>query len=646
MIRDTAPVTSSGYSKYMAHEIRAVIDWKALWIFFSAWCVLSGWGLSLFGLLNAVGICISFLFIVVSLILLRGPLGLLEGNRLRPLGRLIRSRGVFPKVWLVLAAISLLGGLLYAPSNYDYLTYRFPRLLNWCWEQKWHWINTVDGRMNFSGTNFEWMMAPFFILFKTDRLFFLINFIPYLFLPGLIFSVFTQLGISRRISWWWMWVLPCGYCFILQAPSAGNDSFGAFYFLASLHYLLRARNVFSAKNLILSCLAIGLLTGAKASNLPLALPWLVVLFFNWRHLWQRSMPAMLALALILSALVSFVPTAALNHVHTGDFFGDPTNAHDMKVTNPVGGIVGNFLQLSSDNLAPPLWPTMINWRPFVPAFLNPMLDQNFPRLNLIVEEMQIEETAGVGLGIVLCVLLFLAVGVQARVVGRTPVALRNTQGVWVVGCVLIALLVYMAKIGNESASRLIAAYYPLLVASVLVLVSLDGSVIRERLFRWAGLLAMLSALPLVILSPARPLIPVGMIARAMESDHGASPLWQRFNDVYSVYGQRPRAFEEVAALLPADQHAIGFLQNGNEGEASLWRPYGSRELVEVTPMNSRDEIKALGLSTIVVSGDALQYEYKTTISDLAAKWSAQVTGQKMITLRLHEGQETWYVLSL
>ncbi len=53
----------------------------------------------------------------------------------------------------------------------------------------------------------EWMMAPPFLLFKTDRLFFLIDFISYLFLPGLIFSVFNGLGIGKRISWWWMWGL-------------------------------------------------------------------------------------------------------------------------------------------------------------------------------------------------------------------------------------------------------------------------------------------------------------------------------------------------------------------------------------------------------------------------------------------------------
>jgi hypothetical protein len=632
----------------MAHSRRetAVLDWMALWILFSAWCPLSGWGLSFLGCLNAPGVCVSFIFFLACLIGLRRPLGLFDETRNRSLGKLIRSPWLLPKLWLVLTVLTFVGGLAYAPSNYDYLTYRFPRLLYWCWEQKWCWISTVDRRMNFSGTTFEWMMAPLFILFKTDRLFFLINFIPYLFLPRLIFSVFTQLGISSRISWWWMWVLPSGYCYILQAASAGNDSFGAAYFLASLHYLLRARVSFSIKNLVLSCLAIGLLTGAKASNLPLALPWLVVLFYNRSHLFTKNTPAILALALILSAGVSFVPVALLNQYHTGDFFGDPNNLSHQKVANPVGGVIGNILQFSSDNIAPPLWPRVINWQPDIPSALKPMLDRDFPHLYLNVEEMQIEETAGVGLGIVLCAILFLGVGAWVRIADKNLVAGRSSQGAWVVGAVGVALLTYMAKIGNESASRLIAAYYPLLIAGILVIASLNGCIVHRRLFRWLGVAAMLTAFPLVILSPARPLFPVQLVSQALEDAHASAGMIQRFNDVYSVYALRPDAFKDVVPLLPPDQRAIGFLQNGNEAEASLWRPYGSRKLVEVTPANSRDEIKAMGLSTIVVSEDALQYKYGTTIADLVGKWSAQIVGQKAITLRLHEGKETWDVLSL
>src|SRR6202453_2520482 len=93
MTGDTAPSPPAASLKtFMAQERRAVIDWMALWILFSAWCVLSGWGLSSIGWLNVPGVCVSFFLFVVCLILVREPLGLLEGDHARPFSRLIRSQ--------------------------------------------------------------------------------------------------------------------------------------------------------------------------------------------------------------------------------------------------------------------------------------------------------------------------------------------------------------------------------------------------------------------------------------------------------------------------------------------------------------------------------------------------------------------------
>ena len=65
----------------------------------------------------------------------------------------------------------MLGGLFHRPTDYDYLTYRFPRLLHWWWDHRWFWIDSTDDRVNTSAVGMEWMMAPSFFLFRTDRLF-------------------------------------------------------------------------------------------------------------------------------------------------------------------------------------------------------------------------------------------------------------------------------------------------------------------------------------------------------------------------------------------------------------------------------------------------------------------------------------------
>ena len=56
-----------------------------------------------------------------------------------------------------------------------------------------------------------------------------------------MFSVFTRLGVRRRVAWSWMWLVPTGYCFLLQAGSIGNDLFGAPFALAAVDFALRAK---------------------------------------------------------------------------------------------------------------------------------------------------------------------------------------------------------------------------------------------------------------------------------------------------------------------------------------------------------------------------------------------------------------------
>ncbi len=487
-------------------------------------------------------------------------------------------------------------------------------------------------------------MVPLFSLFHTDRLFFLINFIPYLLLPGIIFSVFSHLGISKRISWWWMWVLPCGYCYILQAASVGNDSFATIYLLAALHYLFQRQNF--PRNLALSCLSIALMTGVKASSLPLVLPWLIALFFRREAIFKRIETAPIAITLVAAAAVSFLPTAVLNVHFTGDYAGDPNNNTKFKLSNPVSGVIGNTLQLAKENLMPPLWPQAIDWVPKLsPAFRTKLL-HDFPRLDLRAGEMQVEEGAGIGLFEILFTGLFLVGGIAARATRSDLVVPRTSQALWVTGAGLVALLAYSAKMGAPPASRLIAAFYPLVIGSILAIAPLDGRVVRRQIFRWVGLLTMLSALPLVILCPARPLISVQFASDILARSGVPAALVDRFNQVYRVYSTRFDAFRDLTSAIPPSERVVGFLQIGDDPEASLWRPFGTRKVIEVTPVDSEEDVKTRGIRFVVISQEALTYRYHMTIADLAAKWSATIASEKQILLKAHRGPEAWYLLRL
>src|SRR6266568_1535106 len=116
-----------------------------------------------------------------------------------------------------------------------------------------------------------------------------------------------------------MWLLPTGYNFLLQAGSIANDTFPTVYALAAVDFGCRAWVSRRPADLWLSLLAAGLLTGAKASNLPLLLPWAIVLVPLWPLLKAKPVAALAVAA--LAALVSFVPTALLNVIYCGDWSG-------------------------------------------------------------------------------------------------------------------------------------------------------------------------------------------------------------------------------------------------------------------------------------------------------------------------------------
>jgi len=621
---------------------RSGIDWTALWILFSGWCSFAGWVLSWLGCLNRWGYAIAFALFLGGLIIFRKQFGFFGQKPVLFRVNIIRSRWLLPKIWLMLASLVFIGGLIYHPSNYDYLTYRFPRVLHWCWDQKWNWIQSINVRMNYSAIGIEWLMTPLFVFFKTDRLFFLINFISFLLLPGLVFSVFSNLGISKRVSWWWMWVLPCGYCYLLQAGSAGNDSFTSVYLLASLHYAFKAKESFVGKNLALSCLSIALLTGAKVSNIPLALPWLATIFFNRKFLLEVKSPFLLVGTLLVAAIVSFLPVALLNIHYSGDYTGDPANKAKFRLSDPVSGIAGNSLQITVDNLAPPVWPKPIPWGEILPAKLKARIVRGFPRFNITTGEIPMEEITGVGLGVTTGVGIMAGFGLWALLARKNIRIRRSRQALWITAGAGVALMVYMSKMGGEAASRLVIPYYPLLIAGVSVLVSLDGCVMKRSLFRVVGSVAMLSALPVVIFNPARPLFPVDLTARYLARVAPSSSV--RFNQVYEVYSSRFDALRDLRTYLPRNEDVVGFLQTGDDPETSLWRPFGSRQVLDVTPGKSVDELKAKHLHFIVVDGDALEYTYHIKIDDLLKKWSASIVTKKYLLVKASMGPRPWYIL--
>jgi hypothetical protein len=539
---------------------------------------------------------------------------------------------------MLLAA--LIGGSLYPPTNYDALCYRLPRILHWWSEGHWHWIGGWNGRMDYSATGFEWLTAPLIILFKTDRLIFLINLISYAFLPGLIYSAFTGLGISRRVAWNWMWILPSAYCFAIQAGSIGNDSFAAVYFLASIAFALRSRERMSFIDAAIALLAAALLTGAKASNLPLLLPLAFLIIPIYKILLGR--PLALCGVLILSMLTSFLPLAIETSIHLGDWSGDPQNKEKMKLDNPITGVIGNSLQIGIGAMSPPLFPFAKIWNNkttelFGHGSLN-YLQKQFPRLNLGMGELPDEESAGLGMGISLLLLLSLG---AALVIGGGEVTARKALYFGLL-C-WIALAAYMAKLGSESAARLVAAYYPGLILPVL---SLSGQriVIRRGWWKIAAVCAQLMVLPSLLLNPARPLLPVATLTDWLQQKHLLRSLTERINKVYSVYSERNDSLSEVRINLPHGVKHIGFAGTSDESEYSFWRGLSDVKVIDLN-LVSRNHPWGSGLDCIVGSEWGFHDRYHQSVLEFAKSIGGTIYWDGAIATFASRNPDRWYVIT-
>jgi hypothetical protein len=176
-----------------------------IWLSISTFASLAGWTLSAFGALNRTGYLVFSMVAGVAF----GYWLTREGQNVIPTFRVAKCRHRFsrwlPAAFLALAALALLGGILYPPTNYAGLTYRTPRVLQWLTEEHWFWIHTPSQRLNTRSCGFEWLSAPIMLFTRSDRALFLLNFLPFLLLPGLIYSVFTRLGVRTRVAWYWMW---------------------------------------------------------------------------------------------------------------------------------------------------------------------------------------------------------------------------------------------------------------------------------------------------------------------------------------------------------------------------------------------------------------------------------------------------------
>jgi hypothetical protein len=632
----------------------------AVWILFCAFCNCAGWLLSALHQLNARGYGVAFALLLVLAFYYRASLfpRVPPGRRKARLRR--RFRRMFPLAFLILAAMAILGGVLWPPGNPDGLTQRIPRVLHWLSENRWHWVDHAFASMNTHACGFEWLMAPMFALLKTDRCVFLYNGICYLLMPGLVLSLFRRLGVSARAAWHWMWIIPAGLCFAMQAGSIGNDTVGALFAIAAVDFALRALASGRISDVWLSIVSAALLSGLKTSNLPLGLPWLVAILPSAKLLLRRPLGTA---AVVLVALgSSLLPVMILIHQHGGGWLGKALEAGGRMPPTPWVTVSANCLNLTINNLQPPVFPLAGWWNDHIfrllPKTMLAKMEAGFEpgAAHLETNDLQFEVSAGLGLGVSFLLLVSWicarcrpanskSADAHNQPSGGSP--LSNWTPFLVRWSAAAAFLVYLLNMNVSSPARLTTPYYCLLIP---LLLTGAGQQRLSRAWWWKSLAAasfLLTAIMLV-LNPPRPLWPAQTLLGHITARHPQSKLATRAKLLYESYAVRWDLLAGVRDQLPSDATNVGLMTfiSASGMETSLWRPFGHRRVLPMEPDESREDLARRGINYAVVAVDDLHPQNRAWLEKWVQTHGGSILAQVPVRSRATGEAWPWFVIKL
>ncbi len=636
-----------------------------LWIILSALATVAGWTLSAFGILNEAGYVAFAVGVLLLALFFRKSFVFSSSNTARDLKKLRRRlRRFLPAAFAILAVLVFVSGILYAPNDHTGLSYRLPRVLQWLSRGHWFWIRTPNYRMNDRACGIEWLSAPLLLFTRSDRALFLLNFLPFLLMPGLIFSVWTRLGVRARAAWHWMWLVPTGYCFLMQAGGVANDALPAVYALAMMDFALRARGQRSVdgrlttsprlgSDVCFSLLSAALMVGVKANNLPLGLSWACLFIPLLPRVWAQGMAsgapgfsrvAVQALrwlvVLIVAAMVSFLPTALLNLHYLHDWSGSSVEQAGMGMKNPLAGIMGNGFLLVTNNLAPTFFPLAGWWNQhamsFLPGWFHRLMDVNFEGGYNNLGEMPTEDWSGLGFGVTVLLLVSVVAGWGTKS--------KTNRAALVSRFVLIApwlsLVAYSMKAGIATPGRLFAAFYPLLLP-VLLVGATQSQIVRRSWWRLTAGVVMALALAALIVTPPRPLWPAKTVLSKLAAAHPNQRQLVRAQKVYEVYARRADPLAEMREWIPSGVKVVGFMGTDDDLDISFWKPYGSRRVEPFFADDLPANIRGLGIEYAFVSGLQLDVKH-TTFDEWMQKSGAQLLATTNATLTVSQGPEPWY----
>jgi hypothetical protein len=303
---------------------------------------------------------------------------------------------------------------------------------------------------------------------------------------------------------------------------------------------------------------------------------------------------------------------ALNTVYSGDWSGAKIERQTIGLGPAWLHLTANGVTCLLGNLAPPIFPFASAWNRLVDAITPVSLKALFAKhgfepsaANFHLPEIQVEESAGVGFGVMMLLGLSLVAACWWRR-GRDKQAGPSGDLVTRLVCIApwISLLFLMAKLNLSGVTRYLAPYYPLLSMGLLLSPAQAG-LTRRGWWRSCALFSCGLALLLVVISPARPLWPAGWFVEQYGLRLRSNKLAARGLAAYEAKSRRAEVFAPLIALLPPDASPLGYAAD-DFPETSLWKPFGSRRILHVRLSDSAEDMRRRGIKYVLLTSDRLK----------------------------------------
>ncbi|MCE9543261.1 MAG: hypothetical protein K8R38_07065 [Verrucomicrobia bacterium] len=588
------------------------------WISLSAMVVLLGWGFSFLRILDWVWIPDVLALLTVIALALRSWRWVSLGER-----EVLLNTLLFPP-FLLLAVLIGFAIALYPPETHDSLSYRIPRMLLWLQDGWVAHLPVSDERINSMTHVWEFLALP---MMKVSGDSFLE--LPSLISWGVSFIVFWDfsrcLGADPRRAAW-IGIIPASATgFVLQAAGTSNDLLATTFILSSVWFAAAFHKMESCPRayVLLSALSLALGAGTKPHFIVLGLPWVIWFFAAPGRPWRVLRMIDLLWAIPTGLIVSPLPAFLMNRWHYGSLTGPVADilegSHD-----PIANLSAASVMMIWQQLQLPLNPLARSWNKIQEQWIESVhWRDKVPKFSLDIREIPMVDNASLG------------IVVTAAMTMGIIVAFRNRRTIprwcwWCLASGVFGFCIAASKVVPSTVGRSFLGF--LMLACPIALAGMTR--LSSLTIKVAALCSVTAAAVVLVICPAHPLWPVGLISNHL----GESSMAQL--QKYRSFTERYYAGADLIACIPSNS-SVGVLAGAGEPLVQLWQPYGAgRRVIFHSPGTNLAAISGSETQWLLAAGLAHEL-HAPLLKEIAASASWHEVARKSYVSELSRGPQEW-----